>query len=147
MLARNATSLKDASLLAEMLSLPNDGRYPVVDLTSQQRRERTLDALTAQLMSLTRRHPVVMILEDAHWSDPSTLEMLDRTVMHIENLRVLFIVTFRPEFEPIWSHVTTLNVNRLTLGEIDAMIDNLAGEQQIPTNIRQDIIERSDGSP
>ena len=84
MLARNATSLEDASLLAEMLSLPNDGRYPAIDLTSQQRRERTLDALMAQLMSLTRRHPVLMILEDAHWSDPSTLEMLDRTVNRIK---------------------------------------------------------------
>jgi class 3 adenylate cyclase len=80
MLTRNATSLEDASLLTEMLSLPNDGRYPALDLTSQQRRDRTLDALTTQLTSLTRHHPVLMTLEDAHWSDPSTLEMLDRTV-------------------------------------------------------------------
>jgi predicted ATPase len=63
-----------------MLSLPNDGRYPVLDLTPQQRRERTVDALTTQLVSLTSRHPVLMILEDAHWSDPSTLEMLGRAV-------------------------------------------------------------------
>jgi predicted ATPase len=74
MLARNTTSPHDASLLAEMLSLPNDGRYPALDLTPQQRRERTVDALTTQLMSLTNRHPVLMIHEDAHWSDPSTLE-------------------------------------------------------------------------
>ena len=83
MLARSATSPHDAGLLAEMLSLPNDGRYPVLDLTPQQRRERTVDALTAQLMSLTSRHPVLMICEDAHWSDPSTLEMLGRTVKSI----------------------------------------------------------------
>jgi class 3 adenylate cyclase/predicted ATPase len=150
MLARNATSLEDASLLAEMLSLPNDGRYPALDLTSQQRRDRTLDALTAQLMSLTRHHPVLMILEDAHWSDPSTREMLDRTVKRVESLRVLFVVTFRAEFEPTWigqSHVTTLGINRLTRREVDAMIDNLASEQPIATNIRQDIIERTDGVP
>jgi class 3 adenylate cyclase/predicted ATPase len=150
MLARNATSPQDASLLAEMLSLPNDGRYPVLGLTPQQRRERTVDALTTQLMSLTSRHPVLMILEDAHWSDPSTLEMLGRTVKSIASLRVLFVVTFRPEFEPTWigqSHVTTFTINRLTRREVDIMIDNLAGGQAVPASIRQDIMERSDGVP
>ena len=91
-----------------------------------------------------------MILEDAHWIDPSTLEMLGRTVKRIESLRVLFVVTFRPEFEPPWigqSHVTTLTINRLARPEIGTMIDNLSGKQVIPTNIRQDIIERSDGVP
>ena len=86
-------------------------------------------------MSLTRRHPVLIILEDAHWSDPSTLEMLDRTVNRIKDLRVLFIVTFRPEFEPTWveqPHVTTLTINRLTQPEMDVMIDNVAGEQANP---------------
>jgi class 3 adenylate cyclase/predicted ATPase len=150
MLARNATSQHDASLLAEMLSLPNDGRYPVLDLTPQERRERTVDALTTQLMSLTSRHPVLMIHEDAHWSDPSTLEMLGRTVKSIASLRVLFVVTFRPEFEPHWigqSHVTTFTINRLTRHEVDIMIDNLACGQAVPANIRQDIMERSDGVP
>ena len=150
MLDRNATSPQDASLLAEMLSVPNDGRYPVFDLTSQQRRERTIDALTTQLTSLTRRHAVLMILEDAHWSDPSTLEMLGRTVKSIASLRVLFVVTFRPEFQPTWvsqSHVTATAINRLTRREVDIMIDNLAGDQPVAAGIRQDIIERSDGVP
>ena len=150
MLARNATSPQDASLLAEMLSLPNDGRYPVPDLTPQQRRERTLDALTTQLMSLTSRQTVLMILEDAHWSDPSTLEMLGRTVKIISTLPVLFVVTYRPEFEPTWigqSHVTTFTINRLARREVDIMIDNLAGDQPVAAGIRQDIINRSDGVP
>jgi predicted ATPase len=75
---------------------------------------------------LTSRHPVLMILEDAHWSDPSTLEMLGRSVKSIASLRVLFVVTFRPEFEPTWigqSHVTALNISRLTRREVDIMID------------------------
>jgi predicted ATPase len=150
MLARNATSPQDASLLAEMLSLPNDGRYPVLDLTPQQRRERTVDALTTQLMSLTSRHTVLMIFEDAHWSDPSTLEMLGRTVKSIANLPVLFVVTHRPEFEPTWigqSHVTTFTINRLGRHEVDIMIDNLAADQPVAAGIRQDIIDRSDGVP
>ena len=124
--------------------------HPALDLTPQQRRERTVDALTTQLMSLTNRHPVLMIHEDAHWSDPSTLEMLGRTVKSIASLRVLFVVTFRPEFKPTWigqSHVTTFAINRLTRREVDIMIDNLAGGQAVPASIRQDIMERSDGVP
>ena len=150
MLARNATSPQDASLLAEMLSLPNDGRYPILDLTPQQRRERTVDALTTQLMSLTSRQTVLMIIEDAHWSDPSTLEMLGRTVKIIATLPALFVVTYRPEFEPIWigqSHVTTLTINRLARREVDIMIDNLAGDQPVAAAIRQDITNWSDGVP
>ena len=150
MLTRNATSPHDASLLLEMLSLPNDGRYPVLEMTPQQRRERTLDALATQLMSLTKGQTVLMILEDAHWSDPSTLEMLGRTVKIIATLPVLFVVTFRPEFEPTWSgqsHVTSLTINRLPRREVDIMIDNVAGDQPVAASIRQDIMNRSDGVP
>ena len=150
MLVRNATSPQDASLLAEMLSLPNDGRYPVLDLTSQQRREWTVDALTTQLLSLTSGHTVLMILEDAHWSDPSTLEMLGRTVKRIADLPVLFVVTHRPEFEPTWigqSHVTTFTITRLGRREVDIMIDSLAADQPVAAGIRQDIMDRSDGVP
>jgi len=132
------------------LSLPNDGRYLVLHLTPQQRRQRTLDALTTQLMSLTSRQAVLMILEDAHWSDPSTLEMLGRTVKVIADLPVLFVVTYRPEFEPTWigqSHVTTLTINRLAQREVDIMIDNLAGDRPVAAGIRQDIMNRSDGVP
>jgi predicted ATPase len=83
-----------------LLSLPNDGRYPMLDLAPAQRRERTLDALTAQMETLTRQSPVLMIFEDAHWIDPTSLEIISRTVNQIQNLPVLLIVTFRPEFQP-----------------------------------------------
>ena len=75
-LAQTSTSKQDAALFAEMLSLPNDGRYPALDLTPQQRRQRTLEALTAQLAGLASQHPVLMIFEDAHWIDPTSLEAL-----------------------------------------------------------------------
>jgi AAA ATPase domain/Adenylate and Guanylate cyclase catalytic domain len=99
-LARTSTSREDAALFAELLSLPNDGRYPMLDLAPTQRRERTLDALTAQMETLTQQSPVLMIFEDAHWIDPTSLEIISRTVNQIQNLRVLLIVTFRPEFQP-----------------------------------------------
>ena len=74
LLAQTSTSIEDAALFAEMLSLPNDGRYPALELTPQQRRQRTLDALMSQIEALARSTPVLMIFEDAHWIDPTSLE-------------------------------------------------------------------------
>ena len=133
-----------------MLSLPNDGRYPTLDLAPQQRRQRTLEALTAQIEALTRQSPVLMIFEDAHWIDPTSLEALGRAVDRITTLGVLLIVTYRPEFEPPWigrPHVTALTLNRLAEREISAMIDGVVGNKLLRASIRQDIIERTDGIP
>ena len=150
MLAQSSTSAQDAALLAEMLSLPNDGRYPALELTPQQRRQRTLEALVSQIVTLSRQNPLLMIFEDAHWTDPTTLELFGRIVDRIPTLRVLLIVTFRPEFEPPWigrPYVTPLTINRLAEREVGAMIDGVIGNKLLPANIRQDIIERTDGIP
>jgi class 3 adenylate cyclase/predicted ATPase len=149
-LAQTTTSKEDAALLAEMLSLSNDGRYPAIDLAPQQRRQKTLEALTAQMEALARLKPLLMIFEDAHWTDPTSLEAFGRTVDRVRNLRVLLIVTFRPEFEPPWigrPYVTALTLNRLAERDIDAMIDRVVGNKSLPGTIRQDIVERTDGIP
>ena len=149
-LARSFTPPLDAALLAETLSLPNDGRYPTLELAPQQRRQKTLDALTAQTEALSRSNPVLMIFEDVHWIDPTSLEALARMVDRLRTLRVLLIVTSRPEFEPPWvgrPYVTALTLNRLGEREIVEMIDRLAGNKALPTGVRQDIIERTDGIP
>jgi class 3 adenylate cyclase len=150
LLAQTSTSAQDASLFADMLSLANDGRYPVIERTPQQRRQRTLEALTAQLETLTRASPLLMIFEDVHWIDPTSLEVLNRMADQIQTLPVLLSVTFRPEFDPPWigrSYVTALTVNRLDQRDIDAIIDHLVGNKGLPASIRQDIIERTDGIP
>ena len=150
LLAYASTSAQDASLFAEMLSLPNDGRYPAIELTPQQRRQRTLEALVAQIEVLTRSRPVLMIFEDAQWIDPTSLEALGRMVDRVRTLRVLLIVTFRPEFEAPWigqSHVTALILNRLAQREVAALIDHVVGDKPLPASARRDIIERSDGIP
>ena len=144
MLARTSTSVENATLFSEMLSLPNDGRYPALELTAEQRRQRTLDALMLQLQGLTRLSPVLVIFEDAHWSDPTSLEALARAVDRIAGLRALLIVTYRPEFDAPWigrAYVTALTINRLTQIEVSAMIDHLVGDKVLPASIRQDIIE------
>src|SRR5271170_1225292 len=149
-LAQTSTSKRDAALLADMLSLANDGRYPLLDLAPEQRRQGTLEALTTQLVGLASQHPVLMIFDDVHWIDPTSLEVLGQTVDRIATLRVLLIVTFRPEFEPPWvgrAHVAALTINRLPKRDVDAMIDRVVGNKLLPPNVRQDIIERTDGIP
>src|SRR5262249_57748112 len=91
---QTSTSAEGAALFAEMLSLPNDGRYPGLELTPQQRRQRTREALVSQIEALARSPPVLMLFEDAHWSDPTSLEALGRAVDRIPTLSVLLIVTF-----------------------------------------------------
>ena len=150
MLAQTRTPTENAALFAEMLSLTNDGRYPALQLVPQQRREKTLRALISQVELLERDCPVLMIFEDAHWIDPTSLEALGRTVDRIATLRVLMIVTFRPEFEAPWigrPYVTAITINRLSKREIVDMIGRVVGNKLLPENLRQEIIERTDGIP
>ena len=149
-LAQTSTPIQDAALFAEMLSLPNDGRYPALDLAPEERRQRTQEALTAQLAGLTRQRPVLMIVEDAHWVDPTSLEVFGRTVDQIKTLPVLLIVTFRPEFNAPWagrSYVTSLALNRLGEREAAAIIARIVGNKQLPADVTAEILERTDGIP
>jgi tetratricopeptide (TPR) repeat protein len=150
LLAQTSTSIEDPALIAELLSLPNDGRYPALELTAQQRRQNTLAALTAQMEALSRQKPVLMAFEDAQWADPTSLEAFGGVVDRIRTLRVLLLVTFRPEFEAPWvgrHYVTALMINRLAEHEAGAMIDRIVGDRLLSASIRQDIIERTDGIP
>jgi class 3 adenylate cyclase/predicted ATPase len=150
LLAQTSTSIQDAALIAEMLSLPNDGRYPALELTPQQRRQKTLEALTAQMETLSRQKPVLMAFEDAHWADPTSLEAFGGVIDRIRTVRVLLLVTFRPEFDAPWvgrPYVTALIINRLAEHEVGAMIDRIVGNRLLSASIRQDIIERTDGIP
>ena len=150
LLARGGTSREDAALFAEMLSLPNDGRYPASELTPPQRRQKTMEALIGQIEAISRETPVLMIFEDAHWADPSSLEVFGRLADRIDALRVLLFVTFRPEFAAPWigrPNVAALTINRLTQHEVETLIDRVVGSRQLPADIRKDIVERADGVP
>jgi len=140
LLAKSSTSSEDAALLAEMLSLPNDGRYPTLELAPPERRQKTMEALIRQTEVISRHSPVLMIFEDAHWADPSSLEVFGRLVDKIDALRVLLFVTFRPEFAAPWvgrPHVTALTINRLAPREVMALIEQVAGNKSLPEHIRQ----------
>src|SRR6202043_2593991 len=128
----------------------NDGRYPALELAPEQRRQRTLEALTSQLAGLARQSPVLMVFEDAHWIDPTSLEVLGRAVDRIKTLPVLLIVTFRPEFAAPWlgqSHVTSVTLNRLGERDAAAIIARLVGNKALPADVMAEIVERTDGIP
>ena len=150
LLAQSFTPQEDAALFGEMLSLPNDGRYPALEMAPLLRRQKTLEALTKQIKALSRANPVLIIFEDVHWADPTSMEALSRVIEATRTLSALLIVTYRPEFEPPWiaqPHVTSVTLNRLRESEIAALIDGVTGNTPLPANIRDGIIQRTDGIP
>src|SRR6516165_687261 len=150
LLARGAPPDEDVALLADLLSLPVSERYLLPNLSARQKKEKTLEALIGRLESLARRRPVVIILEDAHWIDPTSRELLDLTVDRIRNLPVLLILTFRPEFQPPWAgqpQVTMLALNRLDQRSQTAFVTQIVGGKTLPDDVVAQIIERTDGVP
>jgi predicted ATPase len=143
---------EDVALLAELLSIPiSDRRYPALTLTPQRKKEKTFEALLRQLETLARRWPVSMVFEDAHWIDPSSLELLSLTVDVALAWSVLVFVTSRPEFQPPWTgqaHVTMLTLARLDRRDGEALVERITGNSAVlPSDIVTEIVERTDGVP
>jgi predicted ATPase/class 3 adenylate cyclase len=137
-------------LMADLLSIPTGDRYPPLNLTPQKRKEKTLHARLAQVEGLASGQPVLMVYEDLHWSDPSTRESLDLLVDRVPTLRVLVVITFRPEFAPPWvglPHVTMLNLNRLPPRRCAEIVVQVTGGKRLPKEIADQIVERTDGVP
>src|SRR4029077_9696046 len=138
-LAQGTNDLSEAvPLLADLLSIPIGDRYRPLNLTPQKRKERTLQVQLAQIEGLAARQPVVIAFEDVHWSDPTTRESLDLIIDRMPALRVLMIITFRPEFTPPWRgllHVTMLTVSRLPPRRRAEMIAHVTGGRTLPKEI------------
>jgi class 3 adenylate cyclase/predicted ATPase len=137
-------------LMAEVLSIPVGERYPRLNLTPQQHKKRLLRARLAQVEGLANRQPVLIVYEDLQWSDPTTRESLDLLVDRVPTLRVLVVITFRPEFAPPWvglSHVTMLNLNRLPPRRCAEIVVQVTGGKRLPREIIDQIVERADGVP
>jgi class 3 adenylate cyclase/predicted ATPase len=150
LLARAAPPDEDVAFLADLLSLPDSERHPLPSLSPQRKKERTLEALIRQLEGLARRQPVVMVLEDAHWIDPTSRELLDLAVERVRSLPVLLIVTFRPEFQPPWTgqpQVSVLTLNRLDRRDRTALVAQIAGGKALPEEVVAQIADRTDGVP
>jgi class 3 adenylate cyclase/predicted ATPase len=151
LLARSAEDVGVvAPLLAALLAIPAEGRYPALELTPQRRKEVTLRALVDRLAGLAARGPVLAVLEDAHWGDPTTLELFGRVVDRARDLPVLVVITFRPEFAPSWAgraHVAALALSRLGRREAAALVERVSGHQGLPGELLGQILAKTDGVP
>ncbi len=144
-----AVIAESVPLLAAMLSLPVD-RYPPLRLSPVQQKEKTLEALAGQIEALAQRQPLLLIYEDVHWIDATSQEALDLLVPRLRDLRVLMIVTCRPEYAPRWSHqahVTALGLNRLGRRQATELVAKVVGGKTLPQEVLAQIVARTDGVP
>jgi class 3 adenylate cyclase/predicted ATPase len=137
-------------LLATLLSVPLQERYPMPTLSPQQQRQQTLDTLVAWLTGAAEKQPVLVVWEDLHWGDPSTLEMLGLVLAQSPTVSMLNVLTFRPEFSPPWpsrSHLTPITLNRLERPQVEALITHLMSGKALPEEVVQHIVAKTDGVP
>jgi len=132
-----------------LLSIATGERYPPLALSAAQQRRLTLAALLDQLEAVARQKPVLMLFEDVHWADATSLEVLDLTVERVRALPVLALFTFRPEYEAPWtglSHVTTIALDRLAPAEVETLAEHVAG-RPLPPEVTAQIVAKTDGVP
>lgn len=144
-----AGTAETAVLLAAALSLPTS-RYPALGLSPQKQKERTLEALAAQVEARARSGPLLMLFEDLHWVDPTSQELLDLLVPRLQELPALLIGTYRPEHSPPWAgqpNVTTLTLSRLGRPQVAQLVDRVTGGRPMPSEVLAEILARTDGVP
>jgi len=151
LLERSHSSLSETvPLLAPLLSIPLGDRYTPLDLSPQRRKERTLAAVIDQIADLAIQQPVLVVFEDAHWIDPTSLELLSLTIDRVARLPVLLIITARPEFSPPWPthrHVSVMTLGRLGQREGAALAQRVVKGKALPTEVLNAIIDHADGVP
>jgi tetratricopeptide (TPR) repeat protein len=139
-----------APLLAQMLGIESEARYGNLELSPQQQRNRTMNALADQLIGLASQQPVLFILEDAHWIDPTTLELIELFLDRAASAQVFLLLTARPSFDHgFGGHaiVTRLALNRLGRDQIIAIVNRLGGGKQLPEELLDEIVSKTDGVP
>jgi class 3 adenylate cyclase/predicted ATPase len=139
-----------AALMAQLLSVPFGNRYPPLQITEPVQKQRTMDSLEEQLVLLSARGPVLMIFEDTHWIDPTSIELMNRLVQRAMDLPVMIIVIYRPEFTPSWSdlsHATILKLNHLGRSQVVDLIHKTAGGKVLPAAIIEQVAAKSQGIP
>src|SRR5207237_5396102 len=138
-------------LFAPLLSLPlPEHHYPPLNLSPQRQRQKALESLVAILLELAEHQPVLFILEDLHWTDPTTLEFLGLLVEQVPTAAIYTLLTCRPHFQPAWHHrsyLTEITVNRLLHIQIEQIIAGITDGKALPTEVLQQIIEKTDGVP
>ena len=140
----------DVRFVAAMLSIPCDERYGAVSMTPQRFKDETLRTLVDLTEAAARKQPSVMLFEDAHWADPTTLEVLDLLIDRVRSFPLFIVLTHRPEFVSRWSqhgHVAAVNLSKLTRAQSAAMVSRITGGKRLPAELLEEIIAKTDGVP
>jgi predicted ATPase len=139
-----------APLIASMLSIPLGSRYPALGLSPAQQRRQTLAALLDQTEGLARKQPVLMLFEDVHWADATTLEVLDLAIERVRRLPILCLITCRPEFEAPWKglpDVAATALQRLDRAEAETLVKRVTGGLELPAEVMAQIVAKTEGVP
>jgi class 3 adenylate cyclase len=136
--------------LASLLAIPTEGRYPALEMAPSEVKERTIAAMIALVVGFAKTTPLLMLIEDAHWIDPTSLDLLGRIVEKVQHLAVLYVVTARPEFTAPWvshPHISTLALNRFERSQAVTMIDRIMSHKALPAEVLDQIVAKTDGVP
>jgi len=150
LLARSTADPEHVAIIANLLELPTSPDFGLQELSGPERKQKTLAALLAQLDGLAARHPVYVIFEDTHWIDPTSLQLLCALIDRVAHLRVLLLITARPEFTPPWGndpHITTVPLKPLGHRHGAALIEYVTGGKSMPQPVLSEILARTDGVP
>jgi len=142
--------LTDVRFIASMLSVPCEERYGAHTMTPQKHKDETLRSLVDLAQAAARKQPSIMLYEDVHWADPTSLETLDLLIDRVRSFPLLIVLTHRPEFHSRWGvhgHVTGLNLSKLMRGQSSTMISKLAGSKALPAELVEQILAKTDGVP
>ena len=142
--------LTDVRFIASLLSIPYEDRYGVLPMTPQKHKDETLRTLVDLTEAAAKKQPTVMLYEDVHWTDPTSLEAMNLLVDRVRNIPLLIVLTHRPQFQPKWEshgHVTALNLAKLTRAQSSAIVSNLAGGKALPADLLERILAKTDGVP
>ena len=150
MLALTGVNAEELQLLAAMLSIPTGDRYPPLKMSPQRQKEQLIGTIARQITKLSSRTPILLVFEDAHWSDPTSIDALGAIIENIQTCRVLALVTYRPEFKPMWgrsAYVTSHTINRLARRFGSAMVERITGGKTLPDDVLAQIVAKTDGVP
>jgi class 3 adenylate cyclase/predicted ATPase len=137
-------------LFASLLSLPLPDHYPPLNLTPERQRQKTLEAVLSLLLAQSAQQPVLFSVEDLHWIDPSTLELLSPLVDQAPTARIFTLLTCRPEFRPLWglrAHLASLTLSRLPRTQTEVMVERVVGGKALPAEVHQQVVAKTDGVP
>src|SRR5207245_3487811 len=139
---------ESVQLFAPLLSLPvPENSYPSLNLSPQRQRQKTLETIVAIFLELAERQPVLFIVEDLHWTDPTTLELLNLVIEQIPTTSMLTVLTCRPHFQPAWHHrsyLTEITVNRLSPAQVAQIVTCMTDGETLPQEVLQQIIAKTD---